>query len=432
VAFKITYDSGVAAAEAAMRAAAAAPAERKQVSGLVPMLVNIDRERDQVYAARSASGVTVTDRSALHLSTFFGCTRLLSSTIGSLPAGLFKPDASGYPTAARELPLYRVLHDSPNADQTPIDYFELLTLSLIMAGDHFALKTLDRNGETIALDPVRPDIVTVYRRDDGEIAYRWTADGEEFDLTQRDVFHVRGFGGGPLRGMSIVANARESLGIALAADRAAASMFANGARPSGALKFKDWLDADKRKDARNDINAQFAGAVNTGRPFILEGDSEWQQISINADDAQLLESRAWSVEEICRWFGVPPFMIGHSEKSTSWGTGIEQQLLGFQKFTLNPYLRRIEQAISKQLLTAQQRAQGVYAKFNIEGLLRADSMARANFYRAMTQTGVMTINECRAKEDLPPIEGGDVARIQAQNVPVDQADGLALPPAAQE
>lgn len=411
-----------------------APA-RKQVSGMsgmVPLLVNVDRERALVHGGRSPSGMTVTDGAALKLSTFFGCTRLLASTIGSLPSGLFRPDGQGYPAPARDLPLYRVLHDSPNADQSPIDYFEFLTLSLIMTGDHFAMKTLDRNGDTVALDPIRPDIVKVYRRDDGEIGYAWTAGGEKYDLTQRDVFHVRGFGGGPLRGLSILGNARESLGIALAADRAAASMFNNGARPSGVLKFKEWLDKDVRNEARADINAQFAGAMNTGRPFILEGGSEWQQISLNADDAQLLESRAWSVEEICRWFGVPPFMIGHSEKSTSWGTGIEQQLLGFQKFTLNPYLRRIEQAIYKQLLTPRQRVDGLYAKFNLEGLLRADSMARANFYRAMTQTGVMTINECRAKEDLPPIEGGDVARIQAQNVPVDQADGLLSPPAPQE
>jgi HK97 family phage portal protein len=431
VAFRVIHASGVAAAEAAMQVAPPPP-EQKQLSGLVPLLVNVDRDRAQIYSDRSPSGVAVSDIAALKLSTFFGCTRLLSSTIGSLPCGLFRPDSQGYPAPARDLALYRVLHDSPNADQSPIDYFEFLTLSLIMAGDHIAWKTKNGAGETVALDPIRPDIVRVYRRDDGEIGYRWTDNGEKYDVTQADVFHVRGFGGGPLRGMSILANARESLGIALAADRAAASMFRNGARPSGSLNFKDWIDTDRRAEARADIERQFSGAMNTGRPFILEGGAEWKQISLNADDAQLLESRAWSVEEICRWFGVPPFMIGHSEKSTSWGTGIEQQLLGFQKFTLNPYLRRIEQAIYKQLLTPAQRVSGLYAKFNLEGLLRADSMARASFYRAMTQTGVMTINECRAKEDLPPIEGGDVARIQAQNVPVDQADGLISPPAPQE
>jgi HK97 family phage portal protein len=147
----------------------------------------------------------------------------------------------------------------------------------------------------------------------------------------------------------------------------------------------------------------------------------WHALSINPDDAQMLESRAFSVEEICRFFGVPPFMIGHTEKSTSWGTGIEQQTLGFQKFTLRRRLKRIEQALEKQLLTPKDRAEGVTIEFNIEGLLRADSQARAQFYGRMTAIGAMTINEVRAYENLPPVEGGDVPRIQMQNVPITDA-----------
>jgi HK97 family phage portal protein len=385
--------------------------------------------QNAVSRTGSSSGVCVTDQSALTLSAFFACLRLISSTIGSLPFPVFRRDSQGVAQPATDLPLYKVLHDSPNADQTPVDYWEFAAISLLMRGNHFALK-IKEGSRLISLEPVRPDIVSVTRNDDGSLRYRWAVGRETYDLGEEDVFHVRGFGGGPLGGLSVLSYARESLGIAIAAERAAGSMFANGARPSGVLKFKEWLDADKRPQARADIEEQFTGAVNAGRPFILEGGSEWQQISLNADDAQLLQSRGWSVEDICRWLGVPPPMIGHAGTATNWPTGVEQQMLNFRTFTLNPHLRRIEQAVRKQLLTPAERAQGVFAEFNLEGLLRADSQARVNFYRGMTQIGAMTRNEVRAKENLPPIDGGDVITIQSQNVPLDQliaqsvADGV--------
>lgn len=368
----------------------------------------------------SSAGVAVNDHAALGVSAFFACVRLIASTIGSLPLPVRRRGTDGIPVDARDLSLSKVLNDSPNADQTPTDYVEFIVISMLMRGNHFARKLMDGK-RLIGLEPIRPDIVSIRRREDGRIGYRWSWEGRSFDLAEDDVFHVRGFGGGPLSGLSVLALARESLGIAIAADRAAGSMFANGVQPSGALTFKEFLDPEHREIARTDLVDQFAGASNAGKPFILEGGATWTQISLKADDAQLLESRGWSVEDICRWFGVPPFMIGHNEKTTSWGTGIEQMLLGFQKFTLNPYLRRIEQAIRKQLLTPAERAAGVFAEFNLEGLLRGDSLGRARFYQAMVGAGLMTRNEARAKENLPPVEGGDVITVQSQNVSLEEA-----------
>ncbi|RYG75568.1 MAG: phage portal protein, partial [Alphaproteobacteria bacterium] len=169
------------------------------------------------------------------------------------------------------------------------------------------------------------------------------------------------------------------------------------------------------------LQEKFVGAMNDGRPMLLDNGMKWDQLTINPEDAQMLETRRFSVEEIARVFGVPPHMIGHTENSTSWGTGLEQQTLGFVKFTLRRRLERIEQSLEKQLLTAQDRAAGVTIEFNLEGLLRGDSANRATFYREMTQIGVMTINEVRALENLPPVEGGDVPRMQMQNVPITEA-----------
>ncbi len=367
----------------------------------------------------SSAGVCVNDQAAMGVSAFFACVRLLASSIGSLPLPVYRRGNDGVAKPAPETPLYRVLHDSPNADQTPVDYVEFMVISLLMRGNHYARK-LKEGARLIGLEPVRPDIVSVRRASNGSLRYRWTWDGVSYDLGEEEVFHVRGFGGGPTGGLSVISHARESLGIAIAADRAAASMFANGLRPSGQIVFDKFLSPEERAIARGELADQFVGAANSGRPFMFEGGAKFEAFTMNADDAQLLESRGWSVEEICRWFGVPPFMIGHNEKTTSWGTGIEQMLLGFQKFTLNPYLRRIEQSIRKQLLSPAERAQGLFAEFNLEGLLRADSQGRARFYETMTRIGAMTRNEVRAKENLPPVDGGDVITIQSQNVPLEQ------------
>lgn len=368
----------------------------------------------------SSSGVRVDDQSAMTISTFFACLRLVASTIGSLPLPVRRRGADDIAVEARDSSLWKVLNDSPNADQTSLDYWEFVTVSLLMRGNHFARKLRDGK-RLIGLEPVRPDIVSVRRAAEGTLRYRWVWDGESYDLDESEVFHVRGFGGGPLGGLSVASYARESLGLALAADRAAASMFANGVRPSGVLQFEKWLDQDTRRDARKLIEDEFAGAMNAGRPFILEGGSKWAPVSMNAEDSQLLQSRAWSVEEVCRWFGVPPVLIGHNEKTTSWGSGVEQILLGFVKFTLMPYLKRIELAINKQLLSPEDRAAGLFAEFNLEGLLRGSSKERAAFYHYALADGWMKRNEVRRKENLPPVEGGDVITVQSQNIALEEA-----------
>ena len=233
--------------------------------------------------------------------------------------------------------------------------------------------------------------------------------------------HIRGFGGDPLGGISTLQAGRQTFGLAQAGNKAAGSVYRNGLRPSGALSFAEWLSPENRKKAKTELVGEFAGAMNAGRPIILEGGVEWKPLTINPDDAQMIESRRFSIEEVCRYFGVPPHLVGHTEKSSSWGKGIEQQTLSFVKFTLRRRLERIEQVLEKKLLTAADRANGISIEFNLEGLLRGDSKGRAEFYQVMTQIGVMTINEVCKLENLPLKEGGDVARIQMQNVPITEA-----------
>lgn len=369
---------------------------------------------------RSDSGEFVNDVLVLSLSAVWACVNLVAGTAGTLPLVLYRKNGDGRDTAS-DHPLFRVLHDSPNFDQTAVDFLEFLFASLELWGNAYA-RIVRVSGQVKALHPVAPHLVSVRRLSSGTIEYRWTEDGKAYVETDGTMLHIRGFGGSPLGGLSTLRFARNAFGLARAIDKAAGNTFRNGLRPSGVLTMQKVLNDDQREAVESGLQRKFAGAINAGRPMVLEGGLSWQQLAIDPEDAQMLESRRFSVEEICRFFGVPPFMVGHTEKSTSWGTGIEQQTLGFQKYTLRRRLRRIEQAMNKQLLTADERARGYYVEFNIEGLLRADSQGRSKFYQTMTSIGAMTINEVRALENLPPVDGGDVPRMQMQNVPITEID----------
>lgn len=374
---------------------------------------------------RGDAGEIVSAESVLSLSAVWACVNLLSGTIASLPVVVYRLNSAGEREVAKKHPLYRVLHDSPNYDQTAVDFWEFISASIELRGNAYA--RIERSiGKVVGLHPVIPDLVSVRRLANGSIEYRWTQDGKSYRETDQSILHIRGFGGNPLGGLSTLHFGRHAFSLARAIDRSAASTFKNGLRPSGVLTFEKWLTDEQRDIAEKKLTEKYFGAMNSGRPLILEGGTKWEQLTISPEDAQMLESRGFSVEEICRFFGVPPFMVGHTEKTTSWGTGIEQQTLGFQKFTLRRRLKRIEQALEKQLLTPADRANGVSIEFNLDGLLRGDSVGRARFYQQMTSIGAMTINEVRALENLPPVEGGDVPRMQMQNVPITEIDEEAV------
>jgi HK97 family phage portal protein len=373
-----------------------------------------------------AAGVPVNETSVLGLSAAWACVNLLAGTIASLPLMVYRLDAQGNRVAAPAHPLYRVLHDSPNYDQTAMDFWEGGQAALELRGNMHA--RIERSASRlVALHPIY--MPTVTRQSNGSLRYRWTEDGKSYDEPQENVFHVRGFGGSPLGGLSTLSFGRQVFGLSTAANTAAGSMFANGMRPSVVVEFQNWLNDTQRDPFERALVEKFVGAMNAGRPMVLEGGAVAKTLSFSPEDAQMLESRAFSVEEVCRLFGVPPHMIGHTEKSTSWGTGLEQQTIGFVTFTLRKRLKRIEQAIQKQLLTTSDRLAGISVEFNLEGLLRGDSAARAAFYQSGLQNGWTTINEVRAHEGLPPVEGGDVPRMQMQNVPITEAGQQPAPTA---
>lgn len=367
----------------------------------------------------SHSGEYVTAERVLGLSTAWACVNLHAGTIGSLPCIVYRKNKDGSREVATDHWLYRLVHDSPNADQTALDFWEFMQAVIELRGNSYAYAPKARDGRTISLQPIPADYVTVKRNASGALEYSYPNEkGEPQTRRQDEMFHIRGFGGGPLGGLSTLTFGRHVFGLAIATDKAASGTFKNGLRAAGILKFKDWLKPDQRKETREYLEREHTGAANSGKPLVLEGGVEWATMSLSPEDAQMLQSRSFDVEQICRFFQAPPVLVGHTEKVSAWGSGIEQIIQGYIKFGLRRRCKRIEQAIQKQLLTAGDRAAGIYVEFNLEGLLRGDPKARAEFYRVMTASGIMSINECRRLENLPPVPGGDVPRLQQQNVPL--------------
>lgn len=358
--------------------------------------------------------------SVLRLSAAWACVRLLASTISTLPLNMYERVSDNQRRLATDFQLYPLLHDQPNADMTAQIFWEAYMASLLLRGRAYGWKRYGTQGQISAIDFLPPDQTSRTRQSDGSWLYRYVDKlGQSHSIPERDIFATIGFTLDGIEGLSPIAYGAGVFTSAIGADTAANNVMRRGLMSTIAFSMEQVIKKDQRKEFRDNYRQDVAGALNAGKPLLLEGGMKATPLSINPKDAQLLESRAWSIEEICRWFAVPPFMIGHAEKSTSWGTGIEQQQIGFLTFALRPWLKRIEQSIRKDLLTTTQQGR-YYAEFAIDALLRADTSARSNLYSSAGQNGWMTRNEIRALENLPPMAGGDVLTAQSNLLPLAQ------------
>ena len=379
---------------------------------------------NQVTVADYRDSRAMQSSAAIGLSATWACVQLIAGTIASLPLMVYRTDANGIRTVAKDHPLYFVLHDSPNYDQTAVDFWEVMAASIELYGNAYAIMERRSSGILNALHPVRPDLMKVRRLENGDLEYEWTENGIKRVRPGNQVLHIRGPIGDAISGTSTLSVCRNVFDDAMAADSAASAMFSNGVNPSGILSTADSVKLTKpqRDELESHLHEKYMGSIRNGRPMLLDNGMKWNQLSINPADAQMLESRKFSGEEICRIFGIPPAMVGFGDKSSNWGTGKEVDVLGFQKFTLRKRIKRIEQALLKQLVPlAERRAQGITIEFNFEALLRGDTEARYNAYEKAIRMGIATRNECRALENLPPIEGGDVVTVQMQDIPLADA-----------
>lgn len=382
------------------------------------------------WGGGSYSGKTVTIDTALTLSTAMSCVRLIAETIGTLPALLYQRGSDGGREVARDHPLYPVLHDSPNADQTAVEFWEGEIAKLCLVGNAVSLKEQRADGSVISLEPLPPQNVSWRVTQDGEILYALKDRGKiETDIPASKVFHIKGFGMDRFCGLSPISYARHTLGAAMAADETAGRFLGKGLNLSGFVKTGGaTLDRTKGQDEQwQKTLDKFMGSENAGKLMTLEGNFDFVPMVMPAKDAQLLESRRFSVEEMCRIFRVPPILIGHAaDGQTMWGSGVEQIMLAWLTTGLRTFLVRTEAAINKRLLLPGDRPR-FYSEFNVEGLLRADTKTRAEFWASVLQNGLYDRAEARAKENLPFKPGSDKLTVQSNLVPLDQLGAAQTP-----
>lgn len=358
-------------------------------------LIDVLGDGSKVHA-----GVSVNEKSAMGVSAVWRAVNLLSGTGASLP---LKPYQSGTRKA-----LEAQILDEPHPDMTPFEYWEWVYVSLLLWGNAYSQKIRNGAGRVVELWPLMPGSVNVGRvkpfegNPSGKMFEVTDAAGHRHALTSDEVFHIPGMGYDGVTGASPIRIARQSIGLALAAEEYGARLFGSGSLMAGILQTEQRLKDDQAEALKRRWTERITGLARAHEVAVLDNGAKFQPIGIPPEDAQFIEGRRFQIAEVARWFGVPPHMLMDTERSTSWGTGIEQQSIGFVVYTLrSSWLTRIEQRVTKELLPT-----GQYAKYSIEGLLRGDSAARAAFYKVMWEIGVYNRDEIRDLEEREPLPDG--------------------------
>lgn len=350
---------------------------------------------------QSYTGRNVDVQSALSSTAVWAATRLIGETIAALPLNTYIREGDNGKKKARGHPLYYLLHTQPNDEMTAFSFWEMAFYQLLLTDGSFYAE-IERNlrGDVIALWPLLPHKMTVSRQE-GVLTYTYELpNGSKVNIPANNVFPIHGPSLNGLTGLTPLGLAKESIGLGLATEEFGARFFKNGGSVSGVLESPDELGEDGRQNLRESFEETYSGLSKAHRLLILEEGMTYKQIGIPPDQAQFLETRKFQVTEIARFFRVPPHMIYDLDKATF--SNIEHQSLEFVKYTLLPWLVRVEQAISWRLLSKTEK-QKYFVEFNVEGLLRGDMKSRFEAYHIARMDGTMARDEIRALENMNPL-----------------------------
>jgi len=372
---------------------------------------------------RTKAGAGVGPETATALSGYYAAMRVISEDVGKLPLITYRKEKPRGKEELHDHPAYWVLLNNPNPDMTAMAFRETLTAHALGWGNGYAEIEFDGRGRLKALYPIHPNRVRVHRDTDsvdgnlslkvpeaagapsGSIVYEIRNDDNEAFLLDCDhVLHVHGLGGNGLMGWSIARVAAESIGTGLAVQEFGNAFFGNGARPSGVIRHPGELGGDAQKRLRKQFAEKYQGVENTGQPLVFEEGMEWQRLTIAPEEAQWIQSKEFSVEEMARWFRVPPHKIQHLKRATF--SNIESENIQYVMEGLLSWLVRWEQEIKKKIFRFRSDTD-VFAKHRVEELLRGDQKSRSEYNRRMFHVGAFSQNDIRDKEGENPIEGGD-------------------------
>jgi HK97 family phage portal protein len=371
----------------------------------------------------SSSGIVVNPQTALQQATVFACVKVLAESIAMLPCMLYRKSGRDRAPAV-DHQLYEVLRYQPNEWQTAVEFWEMMVASLCLRGNAYAWPNWTRSQQIAELLPLHPDMVNVTMGTGFKLKYQLTMpDGTFKDLGPGEIFHVRGLSLNGWLGISPIAYARESIGLALAAEKFGGQLFRNGAKMSGVLEHPTRISTEAYNRLKESFDAATSGE-NAHKTQILEENMKYSKISMTPDDAQFLETRKLQRSEIAAIYRVPAHLVNDLEKATF--SNIEQQALQFVTMALMPWLTRIEQAVRRDLIKKPERA-SLEVAYDVSLMLRGDAAARSAYYHAAILDGWMTRNEARDIESrlgivLNPIEGLDLPL-----APLNMTDGTVKP-----
>lgn len=383
---------------------------------------NKGKETHPFIGSATSSGEIVTIDNSMRLSAVWACVNLRSRIIGSMP--LHIKDANRKTDIKN--PLYNLLHTAPNADMTASEFWTTVALQLDLHGNSYAKISRNKDKQVSSLWLLNPQKVVPVRLKNGSVSYSVYSDKAHSQLKteykEDDIVHFRGMSFDGLIGLSPIEYASEYIGSQKAANKAADNSFETSLKAGGFIESGEQiLNENQRENLRNRLS-EFSKKENAGKFVVLEAGQKVSTYKpfVTAVDADLLESRKFGIEEICRIFGVPPVLIGHTSKSSSWASSLEQTNLQFLTHSIDPTLVRMEQTILRKLVPQSDWNKTVI-KFNRGALLRADLAARTAFYTAATLHGWIDRNELREKEDMEVRDekNANTLTVQSQMIPID-------------
>jgi HK97 family phage portal protein len=351
---------------------------------------------DLYQELETASGVKVSEETALKMSAVWSAVKLLGESVAQLPLQVYKRTDGGK-QVDKVHPVYRLVHEAPNEFQAKFTFVQTLMNSILLWGNGYARITRDAMERPVALTILHPDSVEVVVKT--KLWYR--VEGATNLIPSRNMIHVLGFSLDGIKGKSPIEVARDNIGLGLAAEAYGAYFFKNGANNSGVLQVPASLTDEQYKRLKNAFVERNAGLKNANKPMVLEGGMTWKEISIPQDQAQFIQTREFQLNDIARIYNVPPHMIGDLSRSTN--NNIEHQSIGFVQYSLMPWVKRIEEEFTRKLFYEDEKPE-YFIEANVEGLLRGDSKSRAEFYRTLWNIGAIAQNEIRSLENWNPAD----------------------------
>jgi len=371
-----------------------------------------------LYGTQSKTGLVVTEHNAMTFSAVWACVKILSDTIASLPLKLYEKAKDGGKTEIDNRTILR-LFKYPNPEMSGFRLFHVLVGHITTWGNWYVYVLRDRMNRPIELWPLRPDKVDIHRdKNTGELFYVYLSDNGELALNRNQCWHLPGFGFDGIKGYSVIGQAREAIGLGMAAEEFGARYFGEGSHPSMIIKHPGKLSPDAHQSLKEDIRDKYAKLKRAHIPMLLEeGMDAITDLGMPHDDAQFLETRDFQVVEICRFFRVPPHLVQDLSKATY--SNIEHQSIDFAMHSIRPWCVLLEKEMGNYWLGPLDR-QNLFFEYKLEGLLRGDTQSRYSAYQTAIQSSWMSPNEARKLENLNPDPDLDFFMAPMNYIPVEQ------------